>query len=53
MVSSEPYFYKILMDALEKELRSPVGIIPQSIIMVILIHVMILLVVLFFHFETD
>ena len=37
MVSSEPYFYKILMDALEKELRSPVGIIPQSIIMVILI----------------
>ena len=37
MVSSEPYFYKILMDALEKELRSPVGIIPQSIIIVILI----------------
>ena len=34
-IASEPYFYKILMDALEKELRTPVGIIPESIILII------------------
>lgn len=34
-IASEPYFYKILMDALEKELKSPMGILPTSILITI------------------
>ncbi len=34
-VTSEPYFYKILMDWLEQELKSPAWIIPQYIILII------------------
>ncbi len=36
-IASEPYFYKILMDALEKELKSPIWILPESIIITIAI----------------
>jgi ABC-type multidrug transport system fused ATPase/permease subunit len=36
-IASEPYFYKILMDALEKELKAPEWILPQSILIVIAI----------------
>ena len=34
-IASEPYFYKILMDRLEQELRSPVWVIPMSVIVII------------------
>ncbi|NRH20530.1 ABC transporter ATP-binding protein [Candidatus Gracilibacteria bacterium] len=34
-IASEPYFYKILMDALEKELKTPLGLIPESIVIII------------------
>jgi ABC-type multidrug transport system fused ATPase/permease subunit len=34
-IASEPYFYKILMDGLEKELKSPVGIVPESVLIIV------------------
>ena len=38
-ISSEPYFYKILMDALERELKSPIGIVPQTIMITIIVWI--------------
>lgn len=40
-IASEPYFYKILMDGLEQELKSPVWFIPQSVIFIIAIWLII------------
>ncbi len=40
-IASEPYFYKILMDSLEDELKSPVWIIPQSVIIIICLWLLI------------
>ncbi len=34
-IASEPYFYKILMDGLEKELKSPVWIVPESVLIIV------------------
>lgn len=34
-IASEPYFYKILMDSLEVELKSPAWVIPTSVIIIV------------------
>lgn len=34
-IASEPYFYKILMDGLEQELKSPLWFVPQSVIAIV------------------
>ncbi len=34
-IASEPYFYKILMDGLESELKNPIGSIPTTVIITI------------------
>ncbi|MBP9779210.1 ABC transporter ATP-binding protein [Candidatus Gracilibacteria bacterium] len=40
-IASEPYFYKILMDGLEQELRSPLGYVPQTVIIIIIVWLLI------------
>lgn len=34
-IASEPYFYKILMDGLESELKNPIGSIPTAVLITI------------------
>ncbi len=40
-IASEPYFYKILMDGLEQELRSPLWYVPQTVIIIIIVWLLI------------
>jgi len=43
IIVSEPYFYKILVDELERELKNPTGEIPKSILITIIFWITITL----------
>ncbi len=43
IIVSEPYFYKILVDELERELKNPTGEIPKSILITIIFWIIITL----------
>jgi ABC-type multidrug transport system fused ATPase/permease subunit len=49
-IASEQYFYKILMDGLEKELKSPVWIVPESVLIIVWVWLLVTIAAIWARF---